>query len=64
MLGLYSKKKFDFLHGNLIESEPGRYVAFFDEFPEIIAQGNSEEDVKDRLLSGLISILKRRKNGI
>ena len=59
---LSPKKKIKFLHGNLVESEPGRFVAFFDEFPEIIAQGTTKDEAKERLLRGLLSILERKRN--
>jgi predicted RNase H-like HicB family nuclease len=46
MLDFFQKKKVKFLHGNLIESEHNRYVAFFVEFLEIVSQGNTEYEVK------------------
>lgn len=58
---LLPKKKFKLLTGNLIKGEAGRYIGYFNEFPEVIAQGKTEEETKERLLRGLVSILERKK---
>lgn len=58
---LYPKKKIKLLHGNMIKGESGIYVAYFDEFPDIIAQGETQGETKERLIRGLASILERKK---
>jgi predicted RNase H-like HicB family nuclease len=49
------------LHGNLIECNSGSYAAFFDEFPEIIAEGDTESETKERLVRGLLKILSEKR---
>lgn len=49
------------LHGNVIRNSPGRYVAYFDEFPEMTAQGATESQTKERLVHGLMTVLKMNK---
>lgn len=48
------------LNGNIIKSDDtGRYIAYFDELPELTAEADNEEEVKERLVRGLIKILAR-----
>jgi predicted RNase H-like HicB family nuclease len=55
------KSKIKFLNGNLVKAASGRYTAYFDEFPEIIAEGENEENAKENLILALKEVLKYRK---
>lgn len=55
-----TKNKITFLTGKIIETDTG-FIAYFEELPEMVVQGDSEKDTKDRLIRGLKSLLQDRK---
>jgi predicted RNase H-like HicB family nuclease len=46
------------LHGNLVEEEEGRITAYFEEFPDIVAEGENEEEAKENLLIALSEVFE------
>jgi predicted RNase H-like HicB family nuclease len=57
-----NKKKIKILNGNIIRNpETGRYIAFFDEFPELTAEADSQKEAKERLFRGLVRIFNKNK---
>jgi predicted RNase H-like HicB family nuclease len=55
-----NKKEIIFLTGNLIQTESS-FIAYFDEYPELFAQGDDAEEAKSRLVKGLATYLKKRR---
>lgn len=55
-----SQKKVTFLTGNIVETETG-FIAYFEEIPEMVVQGDTESETKNRLIRGLKSLLEDRK---
>ena len=49
------------LHGVLIESQEGGFTGYFSEFPEAIAEGETEEEVRKNMFDALIEILSYKK---
>ena len=47
--------------GNVVKDPEGGYAAFFDEFPEIIAEGASVKEAKENLIEALREVLHYRK---
>lgn len=47
-----TKSHFD-LNGIIIPTESGRYTAFFQEIPNVFAEGDSEKEVKENLIKAL-----------
>jgi predicted RNase H-like HicB family nuclease len=61
----FGKKKMKFLTGRLfLNKQTGKFIAYFEEFPELTVQGDSETDVKERLIRGLRQILAERRSPI
>jgi predicted RNase H-like HicB family nuclease len=44
------------LNGVLIQNPSGRFTAYFEEFPDIIAEGNDEPEAKKNLVEALIMV--------
>ncbi len=49
------------LHGVVIESQKGGYTGYFSEFPEAIAEGETEEEVRKNMFDALIEIISFKK---
>lgn len=56
-----SEKEIFSLTGIIIETESKRYTAFFEEFPEVLAEGDTEEEVKMNLLNAVKTVLEYKK---
>lgn len=54
------------LSGVLILNPSGRYTAYFEEFPDIVAEGDNETQAKDSLIETLLLVaqykVKQRVN--
>lgn len=55
------KQQTIFLTGNLIEGPTGRYTAYFDQFPELVAEGENENDAKKNLIAAFQEVLEYKK---
>ena len=54
------------LHGVVIQSQQSGFTGYFTEFPEAIAEGETEEEVKKNLFEALMEVLsyKREQSGV
>lgn len=50
------------LHGIIIESQQGGFTGYFSEFPEAIAEGETENEVQKNLFEALKEVLSYRRN--
>ncbi len=55
------KAKITSVTGNLVRGDHGRYAAYFDEFPELIAEGENSKEAKENLIEALKELLEYRK---
>ncbi len=53
---LKKKKPTLVLNGVLIENQSGRITAYFEEFPDIVAEGDNEDNAKDNLVEALMMV--------
>ncbi len=60
-----ANERFLKLHGVVVESLKGGYTGYFSEFPEAIAEGETEAEMQSNLLEALREVLsyKREESG-
>lgn len=46
------------------DKEDGGYTAFFAEFPDVIAEGDSKEEVEKNLLQTMLAVSKHKMQNI
>jgi len=54
-------KSVKILHGNLIKSKSGGYTAFFEEFPEIVAEGENVKEAKQNLITIFVEVMQYKR---
>ena len=50
------------LHGVIIESQKGGFTGYFSEFPEAIAEGETEDEVQSNLFEALKEVISYRRS--
>lgn len=50
------------LHGIIIQSQQGGYTGYFSEFPEAVAEGETEDEVQKNLFEALREVLSYRRS--
>lgn len=50
------------LHGVIIQSQQGGFMGYFSEFPEAIAEGESEQEVQQNLFEALKEVISYRRS--
>lgn len=56
-----SKKKTEYILNGIIIPDSGRFTAYFEEFPDVTAEGDTEEEVKNNLMIALKVVLKEKQ---
>lgn len=56
-----SKNKYKKIPGIIVECKSGRYLAFYDHRTDIVANGNSEREVKKNLKEMYETVLEHEK---